>query len=263
MFKDKTVAITGATGGIGRAIGEMFVEQGARVALSDLSPPTDAAAEIGARAYACDVSFEPSVVDFIEQVEADLGPIDVFVSNAGVGAGNGPHVAGGSNESWETSWQVNVMGSVYAARKLMPGWLERGEGRFVVTASAAGLLNQVGSASYSATKHAAVSFAESIAIEHGDEGIRSHCICPQYVRTNMTAGVDFSGQREDLIEPKDVAEALRLAMEEDRFLVLPHPVAQKYYIARAADPDAWLGGMRKMLAKLKEAKSYIFADDKA
>ncbi|WP_298912469.1 SDR family oxidoreductase [uncultured Algimonas sp.] len=260
MFENKIVAVTGATGGIGRAIGEMFARGGAKVALSDLSPPTEAAEAIGGKAYACDVSFEPSVTDFIDRVEADLGPIDIFVSNAGVGSGNGPHVAGGSNESWETAWQVNVMGSVYAARRLMPGWLERGEGRFIITASAAGLLNQVGSASYSATKHAAVSFAESIAIEHGDDGIHSHCICPQYVRTNMTAGVDFSGQREELIEPEDVAEALRLAIEEDRFLVLPHPVAQTYYIARAHDPDAWLGGMRRMLAKLKETKSYIFAE---
>ncbi len=266
MFENKTVAITGATGGIGRAIGAMFAANGAKVALSDLSPPTETAGELdngsgNVRAYACDVSFEPSVNDFIEQAEADLGPIDVFVANAGVGAGNGPHVAGGTNESWETSWQVNVMGSVYAARKLMPGWLEKGDGRFVITASAAGLLNQVGSASYSATKHAAVSFAESIAIEHGDDGIKSHCICPQYVRTNMTAGVDFSGQREALIEPADVAEALRKAIEEDRFLVLPHPIAQKYYVARAADPDAWLGGMRRMLAKLKETKAYIFAEN--
>ena len=199
---------------------------------------------------------------FIEQVEADHGPVDIFISNAGVGAGNGEHVAGGSNESWETSWQVNVMASVYAARKLMPRWLARGEGTFIVTASAAGLLNQVGSASYSATKHAAVSFAESIAIEHGDQGIKSHCICPQYVRTNMTAGADFSNNREALIEPEDVAEALKAAMSEDRFLVLPHPIAQKYSIARASDPDGWLSGMRKMLAKLKAHGDGVFVAGK-
>jgi len=261
MFKNKVVAITGASGGIGRAIGEMFAEQGAKVALSDLSPPSDTAETIGGKAYACDVSSELSVIAFIEQAEADLVPVDIYVSNAGVGAGNGPHVAGGSNESWETSWQVNVMGSVYAARKLMPGWLERGDGRFVVTASAAGLLNQIGSASYSATKHAAVSFAESIEIEHGDAGVHSHCICPQYVRTNMTAGMDFSGQREQLIEPDDVAETLRQAIADEKFLVLPHPVAGEYYAFRAANPDAWLAGMRKMMAKLKETKSYIFKDN--
>lgn len=260
MFENKIVAITGASGGIGRAIGEMFVAQGAKVALSDLTPPTEAATEMGGKAYNCDVSSEASVIDFIDKAEAELGPIDIYISNAGVGAGNGPHVAGGTNESWESSWQVNVMGSVYAARRLMPGWLERGEGRFVITASAAGLLNQVGSASYSATKHAAVSFAESISIEHGDAGVSSHCICPQYVRTNMTAGVDFSGQREKLLEPSDVAEALRQAIVDEKFLVLPHPVAGEYYAFRAANPDAWLGGMRKMLAKLKETKSYIFKD---
>ena len=260
MFENKIVAITGASGGIGRAIGEMFAQNGAKVALSDLSPPQEAAADIVGNAYVCDVSSEESVKAFIDQVEADLGPVDVYISNAGIGDGNGQHVAGGTNESWEASWQVNVMGSVYAARRLMPSWLERGEGRFVITASAAGLLNQVGSASYSATKHAAVSFAESIAIEHGDDGVKSHCICPQYVRTNMTAGTDFSGQREKLLEPEDVAEALRKAIEDDKFLVLPHPVAGEYYAYRAANPDAWLAGMRKMLAKLKQSKSYIFKD---
>ena len=242
MFENKIVAVTGASGGIGRAIGEMFAQNGAKVALSDLSPPQEAAADIVGNAYVCDVSSEESVKAFIDQVEADLGPVDVYISNAGIGDGNGQHVAGGTNESWEASWQVNVMGSVYAARRLMPSWLERGEGRFVITASAAGLLNQVGSASYSATKHAAVSFAESIAIEHGDDGVKSHCICPQYVRTNMTAGTDFSGQREKLLEPEDVAEALRKAIEDDKFLVLPHPVAGEYYAYRAANPDAWLAG---------------------
>ena len=261
MFENKVVAVTGASGGIGRAIGEMFAQYGATVALSDLSPPGDAAEAVGTKPYTCDVTFEPSVVDFIDQVEADHGPIDIFVSNAGVGSGNGRHVAAASNESWETAWNVNVMGSVYAARKLMPGWLERGEGTFVITASAAGLLNQVGSASYSATKHAAVSFAESIAIEHGDQGIRAHCICPQYVRTNMTVGADFSKNREALLEPEDVAESLRMAMKEERFLVLPHPVAQKYSVARASDPDGWLAGMRKMLAKIKEGGGGPFSGE--
>ncbi len=262
MFENKIVAITGASGGIGRAIGEMFAANGATVALSDLSPPTEAAAQMGTKPYSCDVSSDLSVQAFVEAVESDLGPIDIYVSNAGIGAGNGAHVAAGSNESWDASWQVNVMGSVYAARALMPGWLNRGEGTFIVTASAAGLLNQVGSASYSATKHAAVSFAESIAIEHGDEGIRSHCICPQYVRTNMTAGADFSNNREALIEPEDVANALKDAMAENRFLVLPHPIAQKYYVARAHDPDGWLDGMRRMLAKLKASGTGVFVEAK-
>lgn len=262
MFKNKIVAITGASGGIGRAIGEMFAQEGASVALSDLTPPKDAALAINGKAYACDVSSELSVGAFIDQVQSDMGAIDIFISNAGIGAGNGPHVAGGSNESWESSWQVNVMGSVYAARKLMPGWLERGEGRFVITASAAGLLNQVGSASYSATKHAAVSFAESIAIEHGDEGVKSHCICPQYVRTNMTAAMDFSGQREQLLEPEDVANALKEAIKDDQFLVLPHKIVGDYYAHRAAQTDSWLAGMRKMLGKLKQTSGGAFLEPK-
>ena len=126
------------------------------------------------------------------------------------------HAAGADNNAWETSWQVNVMASVYAARALLPGWIERGSGRFVITASAAGLLGQIGSASYTATKHAAVAFAESIAIEHAGHGIKSHCICPQYVRTNMTKGMKFAENSKDgLLEPSDVAEALRATIKAD------------------------------------------------
>jgi len=188
MFKNQIVAVTGASGGIGKALAEMFVAEGAIVAISDLQKPDKTASEIGANAYKCDVSDEASVKQFIADVKRDYGLIDSFLSNAGVGSGNGEFVTAASNESWEQAWQVNVMGSVYAARALMPEWIERRSGRFVITASAAGLLNQIGSASYSCTKHAAVSLAESIAIEHGDQGVKSHCICPQYVRSNMTKG---------------------------------------------------------------------------
>ena len=181
MFKDQIVAITGASGGIGRAMAQMFIAQGAKVAISDRGLPVDTAAEIGAKAYICDVSKEENVVAFIDAVEADLGPIDIFVSNAGVGFADGPHVAGTPNKQWELSWQINVMSSVYAARRLMPSWTARKSGRFIITASAAGLLSQIGSASYTVTKHAAVAFADSIAISHADDGIKVNCICPQYV----------------------------------------------------------------------------------
>ncbi len=232
----------------------MFVAEGAKVAISDLSKPEMVASEIGAAAFKCDVSDEASVKAFISDVESDLGPIDIYVSNAGVGSGNGKYVAGGSNESWELAWQVNVMGSVYAARELMPRWVERKSGRFVITASAAGLLNQIGSASYSCTKHAAVSLAESIAIEHADDGIKSHCICPQYVRSNMTKGMPMAeGSQDGLLEPKDVANALKAAIEADEFFVFPHPVVKSYFINRAMHPDAYLSGMRKLKAKVGQA----------
>lgn len=254
MFKNKIVCITGASGGIGRGIAEMFIAEGAKVAISDLSKPTETASEIGAIPYACDVSDESSVKAFIADVRNQHGEIDVFVSNAGVGSGNGKYVAGASNESWELAWQVNVMGSVYAARALMPEWVERGSGRFVITASAAGLLNQIGSASYSCTKHAAVSLAESIAIEHGDQGIKANCICPQYVRSNMTKGMPMAeGSQDGLLEPKDVANALKAAIAADEFMVFPHPVVKNYFINRAMHPDAYLSGMRKLKAKVGHA----------
>ncbi len=254
MFKNQIVAVTGASGGIGRALAEMFADEGAVVAISDLTKPEQTASDIGAVAYQCDVSNEASVKQFISDVNRDHGLIDAYLSNAGVGSGNGNFVAGASNESWEQAWQVNVMGSVYAARALMPAWVERGTGRFVITASAAGLLNQIGSTSYSCTKHAAVSLAESIAIEHGDQGIKSHCICPQYVRSNMTKGNAMAeGSKDGLLEPKDVANALRAAIVGDEFLVYPHPVVKDYFVNRAMHHDAYLSGMRRLKVKVGQA----------
>lgn len=254
MFSNKIVAVTGAAGGIGLGIATMFAENGARVALSDLKAPEAEANNLAGKAYICDVSSEDSVVSFIEAAEADLGPIDIYISNAGVGFGDGPNgeVAGGSNKSWETSWQVNVMGSVYAARNLVPKWIERGEGgRFVITASAAGLLNQIGSASYSATKHAAVGLAEAIAIAHRADNIFANCICPQYVRSNMTKGQKFAEDSKDgLLEPSDVAAALKVAIEHDDFLVLSHPVVGEYFKAKAIDYNRYIHGMVKLKSKI-------------
>lgn len=258
MFSGQSIAITGAgtPGGIGRAIADMFIANGAKVAICDLTSPDALAEEIGAAAFACDVSNEAAVKAFIKGAEAANGPIDVFVSNAGVGFSNMPggHAAGGDNNTWDTSWQVNVMASVYAARALLPGWIERGSGRFVITASAAGLLNQIGSASYSATKHAAVGFAEAIGIEHKADGISSHCICPQYVRTNMTKGAKFAEENKDgLLEPSDVANALKASIQDDHFLVLSHPVVGDYFRAKAMDYDRYVSGMAKLKSKISQS----------
>lgn len=251
MFENKSIAITGASGGIGRAIAEMFIAQGARVAISDLKSPEATATAIGALAVKCDVTDEAQVQNFIETAEKAHGPIDVFVSNAGVGFGDPKHAADASNEAWELNWQVNVMSSVYAARALLPAWKKRGEGRFVITASAAGLLNQIGSASYSSTKHAAVSFAESIAIRHWDQGIRAHCICPQYVRTDMTKGFAMAENSADgLLEPEDVAAALLASMQKDEFLVLSHPVVGEYFKNRAFSYQSYITGMNKLKQKM-------------
>lgn len=251
MFKNQSIAVTGANGGIGRAIAEMFISYGAKVAISDLQTPTKTAAEIGAIAFACDVTREEAIQDFIDMAQAANGPIDVYVSNAGVGFGDPKHAAGASNENWELSWQVNVMSSVYAARTLLPQMKERGSGRFVITASAAGLLAQIGSASYTATKHAAVGFAESLAIRHWDEGIKTHCICPQYVRTNMTKGMAMAeGHQDGLMDPSDVADALKIAIEGDRFMVLSHPIVGEYFKNKANSYENYISGMNKLKQKL-------------
>lgn len=258
MFENLSVAVTGAgtPGGIGRAIADMFIANGAKVAICDLKAPDALGKEIGAAAFACDVSDEAAIQAFIKGAEAANGPVDIFVSNAGVGFSDMPggHAAGADNKAWETSWQVNVMASVYAARALLPGWIERGSGRFVITASAAGLLNQIGSASYSATKHAAVGFAEAIGIEHKNDGISSHCICPQYVRTNMTKGAKFAEENKDgLLEPSDVANALKASIKDDHFLVLSHPIVADYFRAKAMDYDRYVSGMAKLKSKISKA----------
>ncbi len=251
MLKGKSVAVTGAAGGIGLAIAQMFLKEGANVAISDLSAPVDIAKGIGASAFACDVSDETAVQDFIKGAEAKNGPIDIFISNAGVGFGDPAHAADATNAQWEMSWQINVMSSVYAARVLLPGWIERGSGRFVITASAAGLLNQIGSASYSTTKHAAVGFAESLAIQHKSDGIAVHCICPQYVRTNMTKGHKFAENNKDgFLEPSDVANVLKTAIETNQFLVLSHPIVKDYFYNKAADYQTYIDGMAYLKSKV-------------
>ncbi len=253
MFTGQSVAVTGAAGGIGRAIAEMFIALGAKVAISDRERPQTVADAIGAAAFACDVTRPEAMAEFIDMASAANGPIDVFISNAGVGFGDPAHAADASNKQWDLSWQVNVMASVYAARELLPGWIERGSGRFVITASAAGLLNQIGSASYSATKHAAVGFAENMAIMHKGDGISVHCICPQYVRTNMTKGQKFAEESKDgLLEPSDVANALKDAIEDDRFLVLSHPIVGEYFKHKAMDYQAFINGMAKLKSKVKK-----------
>ena len=251
-YKDKIVAVTGARGGIGKGLAKMFADRGATVIISDLSAPDETAKEIGAHAYVCDVANEASVADFIAAVGRDHGLIDIYCSNAGVGFGDGPDglVTGGDNASWETSWQVNLMGSVYAGRALFADWVARGSGRFVITASAAGLLNQIGSASYSVTKHAAVGLAEAMAITHKDDGIDVHCICPQYVRSDMTKGQKFAeGSKDGLLEPSDVAEALHNAIQAKDFLVLSHPIVGDYFKAKAMDYNRYISGMAKLKAK--------------
>lgn len=261
MVSGQSIAITGAAGGIGRAIAEKCIAEGAKVAISDINADLvhATAKEIGATAFVCDVSDEASMKAFIEGAEAANGPIDMFVSNAGVGFPDEPggHAAGGSNKSWELSWQINVMASIYAGRLLIPNWIERDldvSGRFVIIASAAGLLAQIGTASYTATKHAALAYAEYMAIMHKDDGIKVHCICPQYVQTNMTKGMTVVTEGPDKhILPSDVADTLFNCMESNTFLVLPHPVIGEYFQAKAANHDRYISGMARRKAAIDTA----------
>jgi NAD(P)-dependent dehydrogenase (short-subunit alcohol dehydrogenase family) len=191
-----------------------------------------------------DVSKEADIAALVETVERDHGPIDLFVSNAGIGIGGGAEVP---DEGWQRIWEINVMAHVWAARHLVPRMKARGFGYLLNTASAAGLLSQVGSAPYAVTKHAAVGLAEWLALTHGDDGIRVSVLCPQAVRTAMTAGnPDGVASIDGMIEPEDVAEAVVKGLAAEDFLILPHPQVLDYMRKKTADYGRWIGGMRKL-----------------
>ncbi|MEV0113917.1 SDR family oxidoreductase [Streptomyces sp. NPDC050844] len=245
-LQDKGVVVTGAGGGIGAALARRFAAAGARVVVNDLdAAKAEAVAdEIGAVAVPGDAS---TIVP--AATEALGGTVDVYCANAGLGSG-GSEAA--PEEVWATAWDVNVMAHVRAAHELLPGWLERGSGRFVSTVSAAGLLTMIGAAPYSVTKHGAYAFAEWLSLTYRHRGISVHAICPQGVRTDMLAATGSAGDlvlTPTAIEPVDVADALFAGMAEDRFLILPHPEVAEYYRIRAAEPDKWLTGMNHIQQK--------------
>jgi NAD(P)-dependent dehydrogenase (short-subunit alcohol dehydrogenase family) len=245
-LKDKVIVVTGAAGGIGRAMAHRFAAEGARaVACADLNleGARETAATIGGLAFRTDVAKEAEIVALIDAVESQVGPIDLFCSNAGIGVGGG---AEASDEAWRRIWDINVMAHVWAARRLVPLMAARG-GYLLNTASAAGLLSQIGSAPYAVTKHAAVGLAEWLAITHGDQGIKVSVLCPQAVRTAMTAGNPQGVASIDgMIEPEAVAEACVAAIAEEAFLILPHPEVLTYMRNKTADYGRWIGGMRKL-----------------
>jgi NAD(P)-dependent dehydrogenase (short-subunit alcohol dehydrogenase family) len=247
QIKDKIVVVTGAASGIGRALAHRFAKEGAKlVVCSDLNGAgaEAVAKDVGGIAFTTDVSKEDDIKHLIDTVEANNGPIDLFCSNAGIGYGGGAEV---SNERWQKIWDVNVMAHVWAARHLVPRMAARGGGYLMNTASAAGLLSQIGSAPYAVTKHAAVGLAEWLALTHGDQGIKVSVLCPQAVRTAMTAGnPDGVASIDGMIEPEAVAEACVRAIAAEDFLILPHPEVIEYMRRKTGDYNRWIGGMRKL-----------------
>jgi NAD(P)-dependent dehydrogenase (short-subunit alcohol dehydrogenase family) len=254
-LEGRHVVVTGAGRGIGRALALRFADEGARaVVVSDLDPGTtrSAAEELGGLGVPADVGREQDIRDLIARAEEANGPIDLFFSNAGItGPSGGPEVL---DADWDLLWRVNTMAHVWAARALLPGMLERGEGYLCSTASAAGLLAQLGAIGYTVTKHGAVAVAEWLSMTYGDRGIRVSCLCPQYVRTPMvTEGelpVDKLEQVATILEPEQVADAVIEGIREERLLILPHPEVGTYMSQRGGDHERWLRGMRRLQGHL-------------
>jgi NAD(P)-dependent dehydrogenase (short-subunit alcohol dehydrogenase family) len=241
----KVVVVTGGAEGIGAALCRRLAKEGARVMVADIDEKgaQALAGEIGGLALRCDVGREADVMRLVSHTEERFGPIDLFFSNAGIMVKGDIEV---TNADWQRIWEINVMSHVYAARALIPKMLQRGVGGFICTASAAGLLSQIGSAPYSVTKHAAVGFAESLAITYGDRGLKVAVICPQAVRTQMTRQGAGVAAVDGMIEADQVADCVMEALQEGRFMVLPHPEVKTYMQRKTADYDRWIGGMQRL-----------------
>src|SRR3954447_15108124 len=261
----KVAVVTGGASGIGRALAWRFAEEGAKgVVVADLdgAGAEAVAGEIGAQAVgvACDVADREQVRAIIARADEAFGPVDLFCANAGVAIGLGVEE---SDDVWDKAFAINIRAHIAAARELVPGWVERGEGYFLTTASAAGLLTQIGSAPYAVTKHAAVAFAEWLSITYGDQGVRVSCLCPQGVNTPMLqagATTDDAPKATDVVraagnvvEPEEVADVVVDALREERFLVLPHPEVLTYFQRKGSDYDRWLAGMRRLQAMVGAA----------
>lgn len=256
--------VTGAAGGIGAALAAAFHAVGARVVAADIdvagavrtAAALDASRPGSAIGVGADVGTEAGNVALIAAAEEAFGQIDLFFANAGIGGGSDLDTP---EEMWERAFAINTHAHRWAAKHLLPGWLARGEGYFCSTASAAGLLSQIGSAPYSMTKHAAVAFAEWLSITYGDRGLRVSCLCPQGVNTNMLNGGDFTGDNPAtdvvrasgrVLEPAEVADVVVAAIGAEQFLILPHAEVLTYLQRKTGDYDRWLAGMRKLQARM-------------
>lgn len=249
----KVVVVTGAAQGIGRALCRRFREEGVRglvVADLDADGARRTALEVGGVAVTTDVAQRRDMVGLVERCLAEFGSVDLFCSNAGVAYSDGPAgtVASAPEEQWEKSWRINVLSHVHAAHACLPAMRDQGAGYFLITVSAAGLLSQIGSGPYSTTKHAAIGFAESLAITHGDEGIGVSVLCPQAVDTRLLDGLEDGGVAglDGIMSPEGIADHVIEGLESQRFLILPHPQVLTYLQRKTADYDRWLKGMRRL-----------------
>jgi NAD(P)-dependent dehydrogenase (short-subunit alcohol dehydrogenase family) len=247
-LNDKVVVVTGAGSGIGAAMARRFAKERPRaLVLADLNIASaeEVAAESGAVAIGADVSRPEDNDRVIDEVEDRFGPVDLFCANAGIGFAGDEQTA---PEDWDRMWHVNLMSHVHAARRLIPGWLARGEGYFLATVSAAGLLTNLKAAQYSVTKHAALAFAEWLAISYGDQGLKVSCLCPMGVRTPfLDSATEFHDLLvADALDPEAVAEEVVVGLAEERFLILPHPEVERFFQNKANDYERWLEGMRRL-----------------
>ncbi|MGZ5369248.1 SDR family oxidoreductase [Aeromicrobium sp.] len=267
QIEGKTAIVTGAGAGIGAAIAQRLVENGASVTVSDINAETagSTAARLNeiragsAIGVGSDAADETALRALIAQAEVAFGPVVFYFANAGVGLGGGLEA---EDQAWETAWNVNVMAHVRAARLLVPGWVEKGEGYFFSTASAAGLLTQIGSPTYATSKHAAVGFAEWLRVTYGDRGVRVSCLCPMGVNTALLNAGDDSDEETSriaaaavktsgaVLEPLDVGDMVIDAIGDERFLVLPHPEVLGFYRRKGADYERWIDGMQRYRVSL-------------
>ncbi|MFI6014548.1 SDR family oxidoreductase [Streptomyces sp. NPDC051243] len=258
----RVAVVTGGGGGIGSALVARLAREGAKVVVADLDEEAARAVSETVNAdhpdstvsAGADVSDTDRIQELIDLADSTFGPVDLYFANAGIAGAPGLDV---SEPDWDLSIDVNLRAHIRAAKLLVPGWLERGEGCFVSTASAAGLLTQIGSATYAVTKHAAVAFAEWLSVTYGDRGVRVGCLCPMGVNTRMLTSGEDSGDAlgraatravtsaGDVLEPTEVADAVLAAIEDERFLILPHEDVLEMYRQKSSDCDRWLRGMRR------------------
>lgn len=258
----RNAVVTGAAGGIGAALSSALTARGARVLLADIDPAVAQTAEgLDQMHWTGDVASADGVADLLDTARSQLGEVDLYFANAGIGGASGL----GDDEDWDTVLDVNLRAHIRAAQRLIPDWTARGTGYFVATASAAGLLTQIGSAGYSVTKHAALAFAEWLSVTYGDEGVRVSVLAPMGVNTkilwgdpdNPKTGDALAAQKAvseagSVLDPEDVARMVLEAVEQEEFLILPHPEVLDMYRMKSSDYDRWLTGMRRYQAKLRK-----------